>query len=290
MVRYYSKRILLPFVGVVQVCDLGWARALSLDGIKWSVRYHQHENRKTRKGFLNYDPRINIAIMLTIDNKRQLSRPIRSDLDPGQTEIDSQRFFEAILSEAIPYEAGDLYEYWLLDADDESPLALLHTCVDEDEMYTYLPALEWLTIPAAELAIEDPIDKDDSFYTPPINYRLQEYVATKAGIKPRAAWFRRHRGDESDFPLYLVRDKWEDPECQRLFELYLQRISPRMLMLGGIPDDMRDQLELHARHYALEVEHFHRLYPAVINKSELTSARVEARLRQANEEDQRERY
>ncbi len=282
MIKLYSKRVLLPFVGVVQVADLGWARALSLDGIKWSVRYLQHENNKTRKGFLNYDPRVNIAIMLNIEDDQVSSRMIRTDLDSGQTEIDSQRFFEAINPVTIPFEAGDHYEYWLLDAEDDSPLALLQTCVTEDELATDTPAPEWHSIPAAELNVEDPVAQLEDVYQPPVNYRLQQYIETQAGRKPRAAWFKRTSGDSEHFPPCLLKEELSDPEGQRLCDLYLKRIAPRLLMLSGLPVKLRQRLEVDARKNAQEVDDLHRLYPEVINETELTAARVEARIRRAN--------
>ncbi len=282
MTKRYCKRVLLPYVGVIQVLDLGWARALSVDGKTWSVRYQQHENHKTRMARLNYDPRVNIAIMISIEQDHMQSRTIRTDLEPGQTEIDCQRIFEALRSARIPFEAADHYEYWLLDAQDDNPLALLHTCVDENEVYSHTPAPVWHTIPAAELAIEDPLTEDDAVYQPPVNYRLQQLVETQAGRKPRAVWFKRTSGDTDNFPACLIKAQWDDPEVQRLCDLYLQRLAPRLLMLSGLPARLRERLEIDACKHAHEVESFHRLYPQVINENLLTAARVEARLRQAN--------
>ena len=37
MIRIYSKRLLSPFVGLVQVAETARARALSLDGRNWAL-------------------------------------------------------------------------------------------------------------------------------------------------------------------------------------------------------------------------------------------------------------
>lgn len=274
---------MLPFVGVIQVADLGWARALSLNGINWTVRYQQHENDRTRKGHLNYDPRVNIALMLTIERDLMKYRAVRTDLDPGQAEIDSQRFFEIIKSTHIPFEVADHYEYWLLDGEDESPLALLHTSLDETETTLHTPPHEWRSISAAELPIPDPNAQDDTFYQPPVNYRLQQCVEAQAGSKPRGAWFKRAYTDIDDFPPCLIKEQWDDAECQRICDLYLERLAPRLLMLTSLPSTVRERLENAASQHAIEVYNYYHLYPEVINDKLLTAARVEARLRIANE-------
>lgn len=282
MTKLYSKRVLLPFVGIVQVADLGWARALSLNGITWTVRYQQHENVQTRKGRLHYDPRVNIALILTIAKDQMTYRPVRTDLDPGQSEIDSQRFFDAIKSAHIPFEAADIYEYWLLDGEDQSPLALLHTCANEAEMALHTPQAFWQALPAAELAVADPLAQDESVYQPPVNYRLQEYVETQAGKKPRGAWFKRTNTNDDNFPACLIKEQWDDAECQRLCDLYLQRLAPRLLMLSGLPRKLRQRLEKAASQHVFEVDNFYDLYPEVVDDELLSVARVEARLRQSN--------
>lgn len=283
MTRLYSKRLLLPFVGVVQVADLGWARALSLNGINWIVRYQQHENDQTRKGRLNYDPRVNVALLLNIEKDEMNYRAVRTDLDPERSEIDSQRIFESIKSAHIPFEAADHYEYWLLDGKDDSPLALLHTCVDESETKLHTPPPKWLPISAAELHVPDPDVQDQTFYQPPVNYRLQQHIETQAGNKPRGAWFKRTNTDSDNYPACLIKERYDDAECQRLCDLYQERLAPRLLMLASLPIKVRQRLENAASQYAIEVDNFYHLYPEVINDSVLTVARVEARLRKTTE-------
>ena len=282
MTRLYSKRLLLPFVGVVQVADLGWARALSLNGINWIVRYQHLENDQTRKGHLNYDPRVNIALMLSIEKDKMHYRAVRTGLDPEQSAIDSQRIFESIKSTRIPYEAADHYEYWLLDGKDESPLALLHTCVDESEIKLHTPPPVWRPIAAAELPVADPGAQAETCYLPPVNYRLQQHIEAQAGNKPRGAWFKRTNTDSDDFPVCLIKEQWDDAECQRLCDLYLERLAPRLLMLARLSSELRQRLENIACRYAIEVDTFYHLYPEVIDDKLLTAARVEARLRKAN--------
>jgi hypothetical protein len=210
-------------------------------------------------------------------------RPVRTDLDPAQSEIDCQRIFDVIKSAPFPFEAADIYEYWLLDDNDDSPLALLHTCTEESEMALHTPQPVWQSIPAAELPVTDPLSQNDTFYRPPVNYRFQEIVEIQAGKKPRGVWFKRTNNDEGNFPPCLVKEKWDDEEGQRLCDLYLQRLAPRLLMLAGLPKAQRQRLEQAASEHIFDVDNFYNLYPEVINEELLSVARVEARLRKTND-------
>jgi len=279
----YSRRLLLPYIGVIQIADLGWARALSLDGKNWAIRYTAHENKQTLSGPLRDDPRVNLSLIVTIEGEQLKTRVIRPNLDHQQIRSDSQRIFEAIHDVRLPFEAGDRYEYWLLDSHDDSPLALLHSCVDEEDMNLPVPPPEWLAMPAAELEVRDPSPPDQGIYVPPVNHRLQMFIQERAGSKPRAAWFERPDPASDEFPSCLLRDEWEDPECQRVCDLYISRLAPRLLMMGGLSPSVRQRLEQAARNYVFDVEKFYPLYPEVIDDSVLNAARVEARLRRANE-------
>ena len=283
MIRMYSKRLLQPYVGVIQVVDLDWARALSLDGKNWAIRYTQDEDEETRSGPLYHDPRVNLSLMLSIDGEQYKTRVMRRSMSPDRVRINSQQLFDVLSTVKVPFEAADRYEYWLLDASDDSPLALLHSCVNEAEMEHALPPPEWLPMPAAELAVPDPDAQEEGVYQPPVNYRLQKFIETRAGSKPRAAWFIRSVPDEDNFPTCLIRDNWENPDPRRLCELYLQRLAPRLLMMDGLSRMVRQRLEQAARNYVFEVEMFYPLYPEVVDDGVLNAARAEARLRHAND-------
>jgi hypothetical protein len=281
MSRLYSKRLLLPFIGVIQIAELGRARALSLDGKNWSIRYAQHENEQTRNGPFRDDPRVNCSLVVTIEGDRLGARAINPLLDPEQVSLDSQRLFEVIHEVPIPFEAADRYEYWLLDGEDGHPLALLRSCVDAEEMERPLPPLQWRAMSAAQLAVRDPIPPEQGIHLPPVNDRLASRVEARAGRKPRAAWFERTEPATDGFPPYLLREDWQDEEGQRLCELYLRRLAPRLLMMSGLTQSNRRWLEQSAREYALDVERFYPLYPEVVDQGLLNAARVEARLRRA---------
>lgn len=283
MIRMYSKRLLSPYIGVIQVVELEWARALSLDGKNWAVRYAHQETSETDAEPFRYDPRVNCSLLVTIEAERPRARPLRPFQEPERVRADSQRLFEIITAARLPFAAADHYEYWLLDCHDGSPLALLHSCTDEADMERSVPQPLWLSMPAAELAVPDPSPPPQTTYLPPVNYRLQQSVEERAGSKPRAAWFRRAESESEAFPPCLLSEQWDDPESRRICELYLQRLAPRLLMMDGLSREVRQRLELAAREHVFEVEKFYALYPEVVDESLLNAARVEARLRHAND-------
>ena len=47
MIRTYSKRLLMPYVGVIQVAEMDRARALSTDGENWAIQYVLAEDKRT---------------------------------------------------------------------------------------------------------------------------------------------------------------------------------------------------------------------------------------------------
>lgn len=281
MTRFYSKRLLLPFVGVIQLAELDWARAMSLDGKHWAVRYLRDEDDEIRNSPFRDDPRVKCSLVVTLEADGHNTRKVNRYLDPEQARIDGARFYTAMREARIPFAAADRYEYWLLDERERRPLALLQTCFDEAEMDWSAPAPAWLAMPAAELPVADSQASDPQLYTQPVNYRLERRVEARAGNHPQAAWFRRSDTQAGDFPALLLREDWEDEEGRRLCELYLRRLAPRLLMLSGLAPERRQWLEQAAREYALDVERFYPLYPDVFDRQLLNAARVEARLRRS---------
>ncbi|MGD8926036.1 MAG: hypothetical protein PVG20_04265 [Thioalkalispiraceae bacterium] len=279
----YSKRLLQPFVGVIQIADFGWARALSLDGKNWAIRYAHDETPETLFGSLRHDPRVNLSLLVSIEGNQFNTRVIRKGIKSVRVKLDTDRIFDVLSAVRLPFEPGDRYEYWLLDENDEKPLALLHSCIDEEEMQWPLLPTAWVSIPSAELDVADPIADNKPEYVTPVNYRLQKSIEERAGKKPKTVWFERPAPVTDDFPSCLISEEWDDPESQRCCELYLQRLAPRLLMLDGLPRSVRQRLEPAACEHVFDVHNFYPLYPEVIDDSRLKAARVEARVRKAND-------
>jgi hypothetical protein len=191
--------------------------------------------------------------------------------------LDLARF---LLGARLPFEAADRYEYWLLDPKDDSPLALIFSCVDAADMASFPKLTDWTALPAAVMPIETSEDERSRSYGP-VNYRLERCVAERAGSKPRARWFTRRYNDGEEFPPFLVREDWESDEYQDLCQRYLHRQAPRLLMLHGVGLEERRRMELAAKDNALDVARFYPLYPEVADSDVMNKIRIEARLRMA---------
>ncbi len=280
MISMYSRRLLSPYVGVVQVAEFEQARAVSLDGKNWAIQYAFTEEARQRIRQPAADPSLRYSLVATVKQGNLRAHTPHPSLDPNDVKSTIQALFQAVSAARVPFPAADRFEYWLLDADQQRPLALLQSCTDEQEIPLVTLPPGWIAMPAAQLDVPAP-ESDQESYVPPVNYRLEKLVEERAGMKPRAAWFERTDPAADDFPPCLIREDWQDKAQQQLCERYIQRLAPRLLMMKGLPMAVRQRLEHAARNHVFEVERFYPLYPEVADSSLLTAARVEAEIRRA---------
>jgi hypothetical protein len=183
-----------------------------------------------------------------------------------------------IASAELPFPSVDKFEFWLLDSEDNSPLALIFTCSDRDQMETFPNKTEWTALPAAVMSIQKTRQElEDS--APPVNSRFEQMVAERAGRYPKAQWFERHEAETETFPPLLVKEDWQRDDQMDLCQRYLQRQSTRLLMLQGLQQDVRKRLEIAAKQNVFETERFFACYPEVVDNKIMNTIRVEARLR-----------
>jgi hypothetical protein len=280
MIQAYSKRLLSPFLGQVQVAETGQARALTLDGNNWEVQYRVSFSRgpvADQQQAVSKHNYVRAAIIRPAGIKR-MTLPHYLEEDAVEAQVQElAAYLEAI---SVPLPPADLHEYWLLDEADEQPLALIYSCLHAEEMSSFPHRPEWTATPAAIMEVAR-IPEEQRHYVPPVNYRLEHLVNERAGRHPRARWIRRRAGQTENFPACLVREDWESEEDRRLCQRYIERQAPRLLMLHGLTHEDRRRLEGYARQNALEVERFFHLYPAVADEELMSAICVEARLRLA---------
>lgn len=278
MIKIYSQRQLPPFYGQLQIAELSNVRAVTIDGQNWEIQYaHISSNypandarRSLRKSYFR------VAQINTIESTERLSPSMHTvEFDDTVLEL-----YEFIKTATLPFPARDHYEYWLLDKADESPLALIFSCCEPEQIPSFPQRAEWTALPASVMKIDN-TEKETSEGEPPVNYRLERLVNKRAGQKAQARWFERHAEESEDFPNLQIANNWLDDAQLHLYERYIQRQSPRLLTLHDLNAAERLMLEKSARDYALEVERFCRLYPDVMDQPLMKSIRVEARLRQA---------
>jgi hypothetical protein len=262
----------------VQIAESDQARALSLDGDLWEFQFIYANARGGQENSSRQRGRFTRAAHIRhCDLERVIENPTTEEGEVDPRILELARF---LLGVRLPFAAADRYEYWLLDPKDDSPLALIFSCVDASEMASFPKLTDWTALPAAVMPIEtSEVERSRSYG--PVNYRLERCVAERAGAKPRATWFTRRYNESEAFPPFLVREDWESEEQQDLCQRYLHRQAPRLLMLHGVSLEDRRRMELAAKANALDVARFYPLYPEIADTDVMDKIRIEARLRMA---------
>jgi hypothetical protein len=280
MVRSYSKRLLSPYSGQVQVVEAGSVRAMTMDGELWEVQLllppDEGQKRESRLQGIPLRHRYYIIGTIAKDGRQRFGLP------PVAKTAEIYRQLEELADRlariSLPLPAEDRYEYWLLDERDEAPLALIFACTQAEQMALYPNSPEWSALPAVRMAVSATVEEQKNC-APPVNYRVERLVNERAGWNRRACWFQRSPSETTRFPPLLLTEDWDNEADHRLCQRYLQRQAPRLLMLHGLGHDDRLRMERAARDNALEVQRFYPVYPKVADEKLMTAIRVEARLR-----------
>jgi hypothetical protein len=282
MINAYSQRLSPPFSGQAQIAESDRARAITMDGLMWEIHFTRGASGGAGRGYLKHQR----SYVRVAHVSQDWVRRVHKEGSEENREVD-ERILEltAFLADAVlPFPVADEHEYWLLDPKDESPLALIFTCIDAEQMTSFPDHPEWTALPAAVMPIERS-EEELSRGVPPVNYQVEQLVAGRAGTRPKAQWFRRQAADSDDFPPLLLREDWPDEAAHDLCQRYVQRQSPRLLMLHGLEHDKRLRLEQAARANVMEVARFHSTYPEVADTELMSAMRVEARIRSQTEEE-----
>lgn len=266
-----------PYSGQMQVVETEKARALTLDSDTWEIQFlHSTDNHShgLKRSYMR------VATIKNSDIKQKKffsSEEEEKNVDGRIVEI-----LEFLAEATLPFPAADNYEFWLLDAKDKAPLALIYTCTQEEQMSSFPERAEWTALPAAVMPIDRSEEEKSREYAP-INYQLERLVSERAGFNAKAQWFTRQYTEDESFPALMLREDWNDEQSADLCQRYLRRQSPRLLMLHRLSAPLRRQLEINAREHALEVERFFTLYPEIIDQALIDTIRVEAKLRSVTE-------
>lgn len=283
MIKTYSQRITPPFSGQVQIAESERARALTMDGKIWEFYFLFTVPGNGNSADRQYQRRFAPVLTMGKDKLDQLAAGTASEANDLDERILELVIF--IASANLPFASADRYEYWLLDAQDESPLALLFSCVDEQQMEDFPKRAEWTALPSAVMRIEKTPEEIET-NEPPVNYRVERMVADRAGFYPKSRWFKRQENDSDSFPELLLTEVWPDEIQVDLCQRYLNRQATRLLMLHHLKQSERERLERHCKNQVFETERFFNCYPQVIDEKLMKSILVEARLRGLNSQQE----
>ena len=281
-VKAYSRRMMPPFSGQLQIAETRHARALSTDGRHWQIqiRNTSRANTQPRRPSRQAEQAEHFFAAATLTPNGLERQPLSPLIDSHGAAAAIDRLANWVRDSSLPFPAIDHHEYWLLDEVERKPLALLYSCIHQEESGPPSPRPVWAAMPASQLPIED-APHPGKHYVPPANARLEGLIADRAGPSPRAAWFDRAEDTSDAFPPCLINEKWQLEDDHHLCQLYIRRMAPRLLTLQSLAHDNRQRLEQACRENALDVERFHAIYPEFIDQDLLTALRVEARLRRS---------
>jgi hypothetical protein len=297
----FSIRRLNPFNGVLQVFSTDNARALSGNGVVWEIQVLSDTPQGlwanmpfSGKKFYTFgrwtqatglqqvpvNPLFNVREMIT--SAEQLITALSPALDN------------------LPFPLADIYEQWLLDEQNLTPVALLMSCRKATEM-SHRDTAKWIAAERGDFSFisERSLARDqpnNDGYNPRVHASILEaLVRHRGGQHHRRAWYKTdpdggYSACEEDaptlipcaFPQLPITEDWENEEDRRLVADYIAWKAPQLLQLQRLSSENRQRLEHLAVMQAEVVERLWRLYPEIHNKDLLNSARVEAKIRSSN--------
>ena len=276
MFMTYSMRLSPPFSGQVQIAETDNARALTLDGEVWEVQFiHKYVEQGGPGEQIPRRRHVRVATLRRGDLENLVAKPIEQGRVADARIVE---LAEALINIELPFPASDIFEFWLLDAEDGSPLAFLWSCSEESQMVNYERRPNWTALPAIQMPIEK-TDEEIKCGIPPVNARLESLITARAGPNPKACWFDRSNGVDDSFPPLLVKEDWQEASEHDLCQRYLQRQAPRLLMLHNLQHADRLRMEQAAQANVLELARFYPVYPNIADSLLMNTMRVEARLR-----------
>lgn len=277
--RYYGRRRISPFLGVVQVIELEEARAISVDGRRWQLQLLSQEAlaeqvwgnigpREFRRRWFVYGSCESADAIERIPVNPLVGDPSQHPALPGLLEALAQR-------PELPFTLQDDYEAWLCDAA-AVPLALIDTALPDEER-TQAGGADWRSLPGMAEGFH-------SVSSYPAEHGLipgqaLEQLVNRAGRSGRPQWFTRTPdADAAALPELPWRVHWPVAAQQALFDDYTAFLAPYLLTLPYLARELRDRLEELAVEQYAALDAIYPLIPAVVDRERMEVARVKARL------------
>ena len=282
---YYGVRRLGPYLGVIQVIDVGDACAYSTNGQTWRIR------QQTASGQLRW------GVTQVSDGNLDDVRIVNAD-----------NLVEALKNlPSVPFPIRDRFELWLLDNKSRKPLALLKTCYKAFDMEPVTDP-HWRPFLMTDTGFVSPtlarVEKEKTQRGWPIPHRdqLESQVNVASRPMPAAQWFERRRDgsgtgkqglrlrqeeigrrlDEVDFPELLISENWEDETKSGLVADYHDWYAASLLVHQNLSRMTRTRLEQAACRRPQALLSSYPLIPEIIDREAVDVALVSARLMNAS--------
>lgn len=282
---YYGVRRLGPYLGVIQVIDVGDACAYSTNGQTWRVR------QQTASGHFRW------GVTQVSDDSVDQVRIVNAD-----------NLVEALRHRPpVPFPIRDRYELWLLNKQSRKPLALLRTRYKAREMEEVSDP-HWRPFLMTDTDFVSPTLQQKEQQQPqrgwPTPHRDQLERQVNAASRPLSAaqWFERNadgsgtgcRGlrieaDEvgrtlspDDFPELLISSAWDDELQLGLVEDYHEWYAALLLAHQNLSPPTRERLEKAACKRPQTLLASYALIPEIIDQEAVEVALVSAKLMNAS--------
>jgi hypothetical protein len=266
MYNTYSQKLGPPYSGQVQIVESGTYRAITLDGLTWEVQ------------FVN---RVHVRVT-TVTQEEIKARSKKTGTTGEESDPHLDELIDFLADVTLPFQANDHFEYWALDKDNQTPLAMIFSCPKPELKSRFPKYPDWTSLPDSVMPITK-TEEEIAAKMAPVNYRFERLIAERSGLNRQGRWYDRRDHDDSHFPRLLVTQDWENDEDASLCKRYIERQAPRLLMLQGLPSAVREQLEQNSKPNAMEVARFYKLYPEIIDTDLINTLRVQARIRAASD-------
>jgi hypothetical protein len=282
---YYGVRRLGPYLGVIQVIDVGDACAYSTNGRSWRIR-QQTASGQFRWGVTQ----------------------VSSD-DVGETRlVNADKLVEALKHQPpVPFPLRDRFELWLLDSKTRGPLALLRTRYQARDMEPVTDP-HWRPFLMTDTGFVSPTlaacEKASLRNGWPVPHRdqLESQVNMASRPLPAAQWFERHadgsgtgrtglrlREDEAGrhlaaeaFPELLISECWDSDIHRGLVSDYHDWYAAALLAHQNLSLETRRRLERAACKRPQPLLVIYPLIPEVIDQEAMEVALVSAKLMNAS--------
>lgn len=282
---YYGVRRLGPYLGVIQVIDVGDTCAYSTNGRTWRIR------QQTPSGRMRWG-----VTQVSSDDVNEVRL------------VNADNLVEALKSQPpIPFPLRDRFELWLLNSKTRKPLALLRTRYKAVDMEPVTDP-HWRPFLLTDTGFVSPTLATDEKLKPrngwPIPHRdqLESQVNMASRPLPSAQWFERQsdgsgegrqglrlKDDETgrflaaeDFPELLISEDWDNDIQRGLVGDYHDWYAAPLLAHQNLRVATRQHLELAACRRPQPLLAAYPLIPEIIDRAAMDVALVSAKLMNAS--------
>ncbi|MDT8386729.1 MAG: hypothetical protein RQ736_04405 [Thiogranum sp.] len=282
---YYGVRRLGPYLGVIQVIDVGDACAYSTNGRTWRIR------QQTASGRFRWG--------VTHETEEGMEHPRIVNADAL---VDALRNHPP-----VPFPIRDRYELWLLDKRTRAPLVLLKTRYLSLEM-DEVGDPHWRPFMLTDTGFISPTLEEKERRQPvrgwktPHRDQLESQVNMASRPLPAAQWFERQsdgsgvgrqglRLAEEEvgrvltvdaFPELLISDSWPDEVQRGLVDDYHDWYAAPLLAHQNLRYETRVRLEQAACRRPQSLLTWYPLIPEFIDEDAIQVALVSAKLMNAS--------